>query len=277
MWVLRSSAAISGGVIVLIVVFIAAEAKPALQDIGVGRLFTDPSWHPTSDRFNMLPMILGTLAATAGSLLLTGPLGVGSAVFLRFYAPRAVAIVYRRVIELLAGVPSVVYGLWGLAVLVPLIARISPQGQGQSLLAGVLILTMMTLPTVALTADAAIRAVPAAYVRGAAALGLSRRAIAWSVVLPAARAGIFTGILLQTARALGETMAVLMICGNIVQTPDSLFDPIRTLTANIALEMGYADAHHRSVLFVSGLLLLLMVAVLVLIAESFDRRRVHVT
>jgi len=275
-WSLRASAALCAGVIVLIVAFIAAEAWPALRDIGVGRLFGDASWHPTSDRYNLVPMLVATLAVTAGSVLVTAPLGIGSAIFLRFYAPRGVAAVYRRVIELLAGVPSVVYGLWGMTVLVPLIAAVSPLGQGQSVLAGVAVLSLMTLPMVALTSDAALGAVPRAYLRGAAALGLSRRAIAWRVALPAASRGVFTGVLLQTARALGETMAVLMVCGNVVQLPHSIFAPVRVLTANIALEMGYADDDHRAVLFVSGMLLLIIVALLVLLAEWFDRRRVHV-
>lgn len=274
---LRCAAGVSAAVVLVIAWFVAAEAWPGLRDVGVTRLLTDDAWRPTAGRYGMAPMLIGTLAATFGAVLLTAPLGVGSAVFLRFYAPRRVASVYRRVVELLAGVPSVVFGLWGIAVLAPLIATVSPLGQGQSLLAGVLILTMMTLPTVALTTDAAIAAVPADTRRGAAALGLSRRAIAWRVVIPAARAGIVTGVILQTGRALGETMAVLMVCGNIVQTPHSVFDPVRTLTANIALEMGYADDRHRAVLFVSGLVLMLLVAGLVLIAEAIDRRRVHVT
>ncbi len=268
---LRLAASVCAGVIILIVVFVTVEALPALRVVGIRRLVTDASWHPTAGQFHMMPMVVGTLAATLGSLLLSAPLGLGSAVFLRFHAPAGVAMVYRRVIELLAGVPSVVYGLWGLAVLVPQIARLSPLGQGQSLLAGILVLTMMTLPTVALSADAALGAVAAEVVRGAAALGLGRRAIAWSIAVPAARAGILTGILLQTGRALGETMAVLMICGNIVKTPGSLFDPVRTLTANIALEMGYADEGHRSVLYVSGLVLLAMVAALVWTVEGAIR------
>ena len=274
-WTLRISAAVSAGVIVVIVLFVGRESIPALREIGVSRLFTDESWHPTSAKFNMLPMLVGTLAATIGSLLLTAPLGVGSAVFLRFYAPTRVAWLYRRVIEVLAGVPSVVYGLWGLSIVVPLLAQVSPLGQGQSLLAGILILTMMTLPTVAVAADAAMGSVAADHVRAAAALGLGRRAIAWSVVVPAARNGIFTGIILQVGRALGETMAVLMICGNIVQVPGSLFAPIRTLTANIALEMGYADPQHRSVLFVSGLMLLVMVGAIMLLADWATRGRPH--
>lgn len=274
-WVLRTAGLAMAAVVALIVGYVASEAYPSLRDVGLNRLFGDPSWHPAAERYNLTPMVLGTLAATAGSLLLTAPLGIGSALFLRFWAPPTVAIGYRRVLEVLAGVPSVVYGLWGLVVLAPLIARISPEGQGQSLLAGVLILTLMTLPTIALAADAAIGAVPSEHLRGAAALGLGRSATVTRVVIPGAAPGIATGAILQTARALGETMAVLMVCGNIVQTPGSVFDPVRTLTANIALEMGYADERHRSILFAGGLLLLLLVAVLVLGVETLERRKVR--
>ena len=270
--VLRVLAAISIGTAAMVVFFVAAEAQPTWQRVGFARLLVDESWHPTRDRFGMLPMVVGTVAVAAGAVLVTAPLGIGSALFLRFYAPRRIATGFRRTMELLAGVPSVVFGLWGMTVLVPWIADWSPLGQGQSLLAGVLVLTMMTLPTVALAADAAIGAVPTSYHQGAVALGLSRRAVAFLVVLPAARSGIVTGVVLQSARALGETMVVLMVCGNIVQLPGTPFDPIRTLTANIALEMGYADEQHRAVLFVSGLLLLVMVAGVVATAELVDRR-----
>ena len=176
-------------------------------------------------------------------------------------------------VELLAGIPSVVYGLWGLVVLVPLITRLHPPGP--SLLAGIAILTVMILPTVTLAANASFSQVPREYLHGAVALGIGRWSIIRRVVLPAAKSGLFTGIILQTGRAIGETMAILMVCGNVVQTPTSLFDPIRTLTANIALEMGYAVGNHRSALFVSGLLLMLMVIALTTAAEMISREQVY--
>ena len=154
-----------------------------------------------------------------------------------------------------------------------LLAEISPLDQGQSLLAGILILTFMTLPTVVVAADAALQSVPESFARGANALGISRRAIVWSVVIPAARWGLASAVILQISRAIGETMAVLMVCGNIVQTPDSIFAPVRTLTANIALEMGYADAEHRSILFLSGLLGLGLVAALMLFTNFLSRKK----
>ena len=218
----------------------------------------------------MLPMVMGTLFVTAGAVLLAAPLGILSAVFRHYYAPPMVTQAYRTLIELLAGIPSVVYGLWGLVVLVPMIREFGPPGP--SLLAGIITLTLMILPTIALLADAAITNVPSHYMRSAAALGLSRWSMIVNVALPAARSGVFAGIILGTGRAIGETMAILMVCGNIVQIPRSLFDPIRTLTANIALEMAYALGDHRSALFVSGLVLLAMIVALAVLAESISRR-----
>lgn len=207
-----------------------------------------------------------------GSVLIATPIGILSAIFLQFYAPAIVAGLYRRLIELLAGIPSVVYGFWGLVVLVPLIGKVHPPGP--SLLAGIAILTVMILPTIALVADASLAKVPVSYIQGAAALGLSRWATIRKVVLPAAKSGL-TGLILETGRAIGETMAILMVCGNVVQTPKSLFDPIRTLTANIALEMAYATGNHRSALFVSGLVLMGLIALLVAVAEVVSQGKIY--
>ncbi|HEU5407027.1 MAG TPA: phosphate ABC transporter permease subunit PstC [Nitrospira sp.] len=272
-WVLRGTAAIAGTIVMLIVVFLIVEALPALYDVGLLQFFTDPSWHPAEGFYNLTPMLWGTLFAMTGSVLIATPLGILSAVFCHYYAPLALALPYRRMIELLAGIPSVVYGFWGLVVLVPLIAEIQPPGP--SLLAGILILTIMILPTIALMADASLANVPQQYIRGAAALGLPQWATIRGVVFPAAKSGLFTGVILETGRAIGETMAILMVCGNVVQIPSSIFDPIRTLTANIALEMAYALGDHRAALFVSGLVLMAMIVALVLAAEWISRGRVY--
>ena len=271
------SGAVTGAVVLLIAFFLVAESLPALRGVGLRRFLSDPSWFPAAGAaegtFGLGPMIWGTLLATAGAVLLAVPLGVLSAAFSQVYAPLGVGRAYRRLIEVLAGIPSVVYGFWGLTVLVPLIARYQPPGA--SLLSGVLILALMILPTTTLATEAALENVPRRYLRGAAALGLGRWAILRGVALPAARSGIASGVILATGRALGETMAVLMVCGNVVRVPASVFDPVRTLTANIALEMAYAHAEHRSALFVSGLLLLALVSALVLTAETVDRRSVR--
>lgn len=273
LWVLRGVAALAGAIVVLIVIFLIVEALPALRHVGVARFFTDPSWHPADGLYNLTPMLWGTLFAMAGSVLVATPLGILSAVFCHYYAPPSMARPYRRLIELLAGIPSVVYGLWGLVVLVPLIGAIRPPGP--SLLAGIVILAIMILPTIALLADASFANVPQQYVRGAAALGLSRWATIRGVIFPAARSGLFTGVILETGRAIGETMAILMVCGNVVQTPQSLFDPMRTLTANIALEMAYALGDHRAALFVSGLILMAMIVVLIAAADWISHGRIY--
>jgi len=265
LWTLRGVGAIAGAILLLIAIFLVLEALPVLRDVGIARFFTDPSWNPAEGRYNLTPMLWGTLFVTAGSVLVATPVGIGSALFCQYYAPRGISQWYRRLIELLAGIPSVVYGFWGLVVLVPLINRLHPPGT--SLLAGIAILTLMILPTIALVADASFAAIPSEYLRGATALGLSRWGTIVNVVFPAARSGLLAGVVLETGRAIGETMAVLMVCGNVVQTPHSIFDPVRTLTANIALEMAYALGNHRSALFVSGLVLLGAIVVLVVSVE----------
>lgn len=261
---LRLLASLTAMVGVLITVFVLREALPALQSIGVLRFFRDQAWYPLEGQFNLVPILLGTVLLALGGIAIATPLGLLSALFCQFYAPKLLASAYQRLLELLAGIPSVVYGFWGLVVLVPRINQIHPPGQ--SLLAGILILSLMILPTVALLSKTSLGEVSDDYLKGAEALSLSRWTTLTRIVLPTARSGLFTAVVLATGRALGETMAVLMVCGNVVQVPESVFDPVRSLAANIALEMAYATADHRSVLFVSGLVLLGLIGLLVMIA-----------
>lgn len=270
LWLLRLAAAVAGTILLFIIVFLFIETGPVLQHIGVLPFFLDDAWHPTEGLYNLTPMVIGSLLVTAGAVLIATPLGILSAIFCRFYAPLALSRWYRHSVQLLAGIPSVVYGFWGLVVVVPLIGHYQPPGP--SLLAGIVILTLMILPTIMLLADASLANVPKAFLKSAAALGLGRWSMVRQVVLPAARSGLLTGILLGTGRAIGETMAVLMVCGNVVRTPSSVFDPVRTLTSNIALEMAYAIGNHRSALFMSGVLLIMAVLILVLGAEEYRRR-----
>lgn len=250
---------------VLILAFLIKEALPVIKNTGLQAFFLDAAWHPTDGNYNLLPMILGTMWTTVGAMILATPLGIISAIFCQFYAPHFLAKLYRRLLELLAGIPSVVYGFWGLVVLVPMINQIQPPGA--SVLAGILILTLMILPTIALIADASFAKVPTSYLTGSKALGISQWGMVWGVAIPAAKSGLMTAGILATGRALGETMAVLMVCGNVVKTPTGLFDPVRTLTANIALEMAYALGDHRAALFVSGLMLMVVVISLLAAAE----------
>jgi len=249
--------------------FLLAESWPALASGGWLR-FAGLDWYPLEGRFGLAAMAIATLAVAALAILLAAPLGLACALFARFQAPPALAAGFRGLLALMAGVPSVVYGFWGLTVLVPLVARWQPPGA--SLFTAGLVLALMILPTVALLAHAALAAVPRSLLDGAAALGLSRRATLLKVAVPAARRGVVGGVLLGLARALGETMAVLMVAGNVVQLPASLFDPVRVLTANIALEMAYAADMHRAGLFVSGLLLALGVLGLAWFAARLEPR-----
>ena len=254
--------------LILVLVFLINEAWPVLQNGRWIVFFQDHGWYPLEGRFGMMPMVWASLAMTIGAVCLALPIGLASALFLQFYAPNPIAKVYRLILNLLAGIPSVVFGLWGLTQLVPLISAWQPPGA--SLLAAILVLTLMIVPTVALTSAAALAAVPRELLSGALALGLTRKTQITAVVLPSAKTGIISGVLLATARALGETMAVLMVAGNVVQNPSGLFEPVRALTANIALEMAYAMDDHRAGLFVSGLLLTLTVWLLAIMASRFN-------
>ena len=255
--ILRSVTTITAVIVVLILTFLVIESFSAIREIGFLPFFMDSTWHPTEGTYNLVPILLGTFFAAIGAVLLATPLGVASAIFCEYYAPKFLRAIYQKAIEILAGIPSVVYGLWGLVVLVPFIASVKPPGV--SLLAGIIVLAIMILPIVSLVTQSAIRQIPIPFVQGATALGLRRWSTIRHIVLPAAWPGIFTGVILQTARAIGETMAIVMVCGNVVQIPSNLFEPIRTLTANIALEMAYATGGHRAALFFTGLVLLLIV------------------
>jgi phosphate transport system permease protein len=255
--------------------FLVHEAWPVFQQVGFSSFLTDDSWHPTENLYLLTPMLWGTMLATLGAIMLAAPIGVLSAVFIQYYAPPLIATGFRRLIELLSGIPSVVFGLWGLVVLVPLIARWHPPGP--SLLAGILILFLMILPTITLVVHASLAHIPVSVIHHATALGLGRWSMIRSVILPMAKTGIFTGMFLGMARALGETMAILMVCGNVVQIPTHVFEPVRTLTANIALEMAYALGNHRGALFVSGLLLMAIVVLFVIMAENFRHRETYAT
>ncbi len=261
------AARLSGLLLVGVVVFVLWQAWPALAAVGPLRFITDGAWLPGGQpaQFGLLPMLLASVAVTGGAMLLAGPLGLATAVFMTDYAPAWLARLLRGAVELLAGVPSVIYGLWGLVTLVPLLAAWRPPGA--SLLAGILVLALMILPTMTLTAHAAIASVGSECRLAVAALGFTCAGALWGVVLPAARNGLCGALLLSTARALGETMVVLMVMGNVVRLPDGLLAPARALTANIALELGYAGDRHRAALFVGGLLLTALVALLVLAAR----------
>ena len=259
----------SGLISFLILLFIFIEAIPALKFSGVASFFTDSAWYPKENLFNILPMLWASILTAVGGIFLAAPLGILIALFSSYYAPKPIAWIYTRLIELLSGIPSVVFGFWGLVVLVPWITAFHPPGA--SLLAGILIVALMILPTMALAADSVFKSFPQQQLQGASALGISRLGTITKLVLPATGRALFSALILQTGRALGETMAILMVAGNVVQNPSSLFDPVRTLTANMALEIAYASGNHRSALFVSALMLMILVTALMSLSEYFER------
>jgi len=264
--VLGLLALVAGGIVLLMVWHLLAGAWPAIEAGRLGAFFTDAKWQPGSQRdpqFGIVAMLVGSVLVTLLAVALALPVGLATAVFHRFYAPPMLERWNRRVMELLIGVPAVIFGFWGLMVVVPAIVRFAPDTPGQSLLAGGLVLGLMILPIVALTSQAALQAVPAAQLQAAAGLGIGRARTIWSIALPAARGGIATGVVLALARAVGETMAVVLVCGTIAQIPTSLLDPIRPITSTIALEMGYATAAHKALLFCAGLVLVLFTALCV--------------
>jgi phosphate transport system permease protein len=274
---LRCSALLAGAIVLVILGFVVRESWPALQELGTRRLFSDGSWHPAGPSseatYGLGPMLAARLAASGGAVLLATPLGWLSALLSVVYAPRGIARLYRGLLLILGGVPSVVVGFWGLVELTPLIGRLHPPGQ--SLLAGILCLTLMILPTTALLSEEALRQLPAEQLKAAALLGLSRPATVLGVMWPLARPALIGAVLLAAGRALGETMAVLMVAGNVIALPTSLFTPVRTLTANIALELGYALELHRSALFVGGLLLMALVGCVMALAWWLERQEAY--
>lgn len=262
----------SVAVLGLIILFIFRESLPAFAKVGVLQFITGTTWAPGKETFGILPMIAGSIAVTGGALVVGMPLGLGSAIYLSEFAPKKTAQVLKPTIELLAGIPSVVFGFIGLTVLVPFI-RDRLGGPGFSVLASALVLGVMILPTMTSISYDALRAVPQAYREGMLAVGASPWQTVKMVVLPAAKSGILAAAILSMGRAIGETMAVIMVAGNATIVPTSPLDPVRTLTSNIALEMGYASGLHRSALFATGVVLFIVISALNAVARAAVRGR----
>ena len=232
-----------------------------------------PSDNPEMAKYGISFMIVGSLLATGGAILIGVPIGILTAVFIAEIAPAPLVKIIKPAVELLAGIPSVIYGVFGLGVLVPAIMNISPNAAGQSLLAVIIVLTIMILPTVITIAEASIRAVPKTYREGSLALGVSKIETIFKVVLPAAKSGILAGVVLGIGRAIGETMAVMLVAGNPAEgLPSSIWDPIRPLTTNIAMEMSYAAGSHRDMLFATGVVLFTFIIILNVILNRINAK-----
>jgi phosphate transport system permease protein len=256
----------------VITTFIMKEGLPVIFRHGLFAFLFGQDWQPSAEPpvFGVWSMILGSCAVTGGALAIGFPVGLGSAIFLSEFAPRRVAAILKPSLELLAGIPSVVFGFMGMLVLLPWI-RNHVGGPGASVLAGSIILGIMILPTVTSISMDALRAVPRSYREGSFALGATGWQTTWRVTLPAARAGLVAAVILGMGRAIGETMAVIMVTGNTVQIPRSILSPVRTLTSNIALEMSYADGEHREALFATGVVLFVIIMSLNTIANAVSR------
>lgn len=258
--------------VIVITVYVFYRGTPAVFKIGVWKFISGDVWQPKADIFGILPMIVASLLGTLGAVIIGIAVGLFTAIFLAEVAPKSIARIFRPAIELLAGIPSVVYGFFGLMVLVPLISKYFG-GAGNSLLAVIIILAVMILPTIVSISETSIRAVPETYKEGSLALGASHMQTIFKVLLPAARSGIMAAVVLGIGRAIGETMAVILVSGNAVKFPHALTDMVRTLTANIALEMGYASGLHQDALFATGVVLFVFIMLLNILLNVLVRRK----
>ena len=265
------SACISILAVALICIFIFINGIPAMAEVGVFRFLSGSQWKPSNDIYGIFPMILGSLYVTAGAIIIGVPIGILTAVFMARFCPQKLYRIIKPAVDLLAGIPSVVYGFFGLMVIVPFI-RDFLGGSGSSMLAASVILGIMILPTIVNVSEAAIRAVPESYYEGSLALGATHERSVFFTVVPAAKSGIMAGVILGVGRAIGETMAVVMVAGNQAIIPSSVLMGLRTLTANIVLEMGYAADLHRGALIATAAILFVFILIINLTFSLIKRR-----
>ncbi|WP_338258110.1 phosphate ABC transporter permease subunit PstC [Shewanella sp. M-Br] len=254
--------------------FVFHEGLPALKEAGLISFVLGKEWLPPA-LYGILPMIIASLISTTGAVIIGVPIAIFTAIFLAELAPKWLANLVRPAVELLAGIPSVVYGFFGLVIIVPGIEAIFDIPVGNTLLAGIIVLAIMILPTIITISETSLRALPSIYKEGALALGASHIYTIFNVLVPAAKSGILTGVILGVARAIGETMAIIMVMGNAPAMPGSLLEPARTLTANIAMEMSYATGIHSSALYATGIVLLAFIVLLNGSLLYLNRKKAH--
>lgn len=244
--------------VALICGFMFANGVPAIGKIGFVKFIFGKVWKPGSELFGIFPMIVGSLYVTAGAIIIGVPIGILTAIFMSKFCPKGLYKFLKPVIDLLAGIPSVVYGFFGLVVIVPFV-RENIGGKGYSILSASVLLGIMILQTVIGVCESAINAVPESYYEGALALGATHERSVFKAVVPAAKSGIFAGVVLGIGRAIGEAMAVIMVCGNQARMPKGLLKGVRTLTTNIVMDMGYAADLHREALIATGVVLFVFI------------------
>ncbi|MCX7714668.1 MAG: phosphate ABC transporter permease subunit PstC [Clostridia bacterium] len=257
------SSLVSIGAVLLICIFIFSGAAPALGKIGIFKFLLGTQWKPNNDpqKFGIFYMIIGSIYVSAGAIVMGVPIGILSAVFLAKFCPKKLYVLLSQAVSLLAGIPSIVYGFFGMMLIVPFIAE-HFSGNGNSLLAASVVLAIMILPTVITISENSLRALPSSYYEGAVALGATKEEAVFKVMLPAAKSGIVTSVVLGIGRAIGETIAVGMVAGNSNILPVSIFKSVRTLTVNIVSEMGYASDLHYDALIATGAVLFVFILLL---------------
>lgn len=257
--------------VLLICIFLFANGIPAISKIGIFDFLLGKTWKPTNDIYGILPMILGSIYVTAGAMIIGIPIGILTAVFLAYFCPKRLYKILKPAINLMAGIPSVIFGFFGLVVIVPIVRDVFG-GSGSSMLTASILLGLMILPTIIGVGESAIRAVSSSYYEGALALGASHEKSVFSVVLPAAKSGVLAGVVLGIGRAIGETMAVIMVAGNQARIPVDILKGVRTLTANIVIEMGYAADLHREALIATAVVLFVFILIINLTFSILNRR-----
>lgn len=269
--VFLTAACVSILAVILICVFLFASGVPAIREIGISDFLLGGSWKPNQGLYGVFPMIVGSIYVTAGAVIVGVPIGLLCAVFMARYCPAGLYRILKPAVDLLAGIPSIVYGFFGLMVIVPM-AQNTFGGSGKSLLTASVLLGIMILPTIISVAESNIRAVPEQYYEGSLALGATKERSVFRAVFPAAKMGIMAGIILGIGRAIGETMAVVMVCGNQAIMPRGITEGVRTLTANIVLEMGYASGLHREALIATAVVLFVFILIINLSFMALKRR-----
>ena len=270
-WVFAVAAALSILAVGLICVFLFANGVPAIAEIGVFDFLLGQKWKPSNQIYGIFPMIIGSIYVTAGAVLVGVPLGILCAVFLAWFCPQKLYKIIKPAVELLAGIPSIVYGFFGLVVLVPIMQKLFG-GSGKGVLTASILLGIMILPTIIGISESSIRAVPKSYYEGSLGLGATHERSVFFAVLPAAKQGILAGVILGVGRAIGETMAVIMVAGNQPVVPNSIFSGVRTMTANIVMEMGYAADLHREALLATAVVLFVFILIINLCFSMLKRR-----
>ncbi len=266
-------ACISVAAVVLICVFIFSNGVPAIKEIGFTNFILGKSWKPKQNLYGIFPMIVASVYVTAGAIIIGGPIGILTAIFLAYYCPKGVYRVVKPMINLLASVPSIIYGFFFLVAVVPVMQKLTGTG-GKGMLTASILLGLMILPTIINTSEASLNAVPSQYLEGALALGATKEHSIFKTVLPAAVSGVLSGVILGIGRAIGETMAVIMIIGNQPVLPSSLVSGVRTLTGNIVIEMAYASGLHRGALIGTAVVLFVFVLIINLCFSALTRRKI---